>query len=294
MKLIINCDDFGVSYGVNYGIKEAFEKGSATSASIRTNGPAFRDAVELSKTSLKNMGLGIHLNLTDGKPHTKKLSNNKGFYKYNFLSYLILTEILKDKNIFKSVKKELELQFQICREYKLKISHVDGQDHIQMLPAIFEIICRLCNQYKISKIRISYEPYFFVKPLNKNLSTFINFGFAKQILLKLLAQKCKRIIKKYNLKSTDVYFGVLHTNQMDIFVLKSIINQSLKNKYSSVEIALHPAEIHYKKDHVYTSPFFSKYANLKNRDLERKTLLDKNLKKIILQEKIDLVSFKEI
>ena len=67
MKLIINADDFGYSNGVNYGIIDAFKNGILTSTTCLTNMPGFNHAIQLAKEN-PNLGIGIHLTLTCGKP----------------------------------------------------------------------------------------------------------------------------------------------------------------------------------------------------------------------------------
>jgi len=69
-RLIINADDFGLCESVNKGIVEAHTKGVLTSTTIMANMPAADQAVELAK-NLPTLGLGVHLNLTAGKPLSK-------------------------------------------------------------------------------------------------------------------------------------------------------------------------------------------------------------------------------
>ncbi len=66
-RLIINADDFGLCESVNKGIVEAHTKGVLTSTTIMANMPAAEQAVELAK-NLPTLGVGVHLNLTNGKP----------------------------------------------------------------------------------------------------------------------------------------------------------------------------------------------------------------------------------
>ena len=66
-RIVINADDFGLCEGVNKGIVEAHSKGVLTSATIMVNMPAAEQAVDLAK-NLPNLGVGVHLNLTNGKP----------------------------------------------------------------------------------------------------------------------------------------------------------------------------------------------------------------------------------
>ena len=66
-NLIVNADDLGWTEGVNAGIAEAHRNGIVTSASLLANGAAFGAAVELAR-STAGLGVGVHLNLSDGAP----------------------------------------------------------------------------------------------------------------------------------------------------------------------------------------------------------------------------------
>ena len=70
-RLIINADDFGISRGVNIGIIEAAEAEVVTSASMIVNLPGFVDALDLAQLC-PALSLGLHLNLTAGRPLTSR------------------------------------------------------------------------------------------------------------------------------------------------------------------------------------------------------------------------------
>ena len=59
-RLIINADDFGIHEAVNEGIYSAYGQGVLTSTSLLAQGPAFDDAVRMSK-ECNRLGIGIHL-----------------------------------------------------------------------------------------------------------------------------------------------------------------------------------------------------------------------------------------
>ncbi|EAC3820617.1 carbohydrate deacetylase [Listeria monocytogenes] len=73
MKLIMNADDFGFTRAINYGIIDAHNLGVLTSTTLMVTMPAFEHAVELSKQT-PTLGIGLHLNLTLGKPLTNGAS----------------------------------------------------------------------------------------------------------------------------------------------------------------------------------------------------------------------------
>ena len=67
--LIINADDFGMAAGVTNAIVDCHNNGIVTSTTLMTNMPDAERAADLSRP-LKALGVGVHLNLTEGRPLT--------------------------------------------------------------------------------------------------------------------------------------------------------------------------------------------------------------------------------
>lgn len=69
-KAIINGDDFGYSQGVNKGIIKAYQEGILTSTTVLAN--CITESTSIvegsSQISKPKLGIGVHLNLTYGKP----------------------------------------------------------------------------------------------------------------------------------------------------------------------------------------------------------------------------------
>jgi len=65
MKLIINADDFGKAEGINKAIIELAGSGTISSTTVMVNMPFASHANEL--VNIKGLGIGLHLNLTEGK-----------------------------------------------------------------------------------------------------------------------------------------------------------------------------------------------------------------------------------
>lgn len=59
--LIVNGDDFGISQGINRGIKEAYHRGILTSTSLIVNMPSSQEAARLSR-DLPRLSVGLHVN----------------------------------------------------------------------------------------------------------------------------------------------------------------------------------------------------------------------------------------
>ena len=108
-RLIINADDFGLCTGVNCGIVHAHTNGVLTSTTLMAGAPGALQAVELA-AKMPDLGIGIHLNLLEGKPVCKDpkvapLLNNHDEFTYSPSRIALMT--LTGKNIRQAVEMEL-------------------------------------------------------------------------------------------------------------------------------------------------------------------------------------------
>src|SRR5499425_154918 len=65
-RLIVNADDFGLTQGVSAGILSAHRHGIVTSTTLLAT--AAIDAEQLAELRDSGLGVGIHVNLTLGRP----------------------------------------------------------------------------------------------------------------------------------------------------------------------------------------------------------------------------------
>lgn len=291
MKVILCNDDIGLSYGFTEAIKDTFLKGNSTSTSIRTNGTAYAYAVKLLKTELKSIGLGIHLNIVDGKAHTANLANLSGNYKFNFLQYLLMG---RDKPLLAGIETELDYQFKKVLNDGLKIDHISAHFHAHAIPAIFEIVCRLCKKYEIRSIRSLQEPFYLTTSISKNLTPFINSNIAKFCLLNYLSKQNKRTLKRYGLTTTDAFYGILYTDTMNFQTIKAALDDARKRRFKTIEILIHPAYSKDPRDKVYTSQMIKNYVNSKTRQIETLVIQSKKVRDLLFSEGIELSTYKDI
>ena len=74
-NVVVNADDFGMSRQINEAILQAFEKGLISSATLMANMPAFEEACQLVRQDHLQRRIGLHLNLTEGKPLTADIAD---------------------------------------------------------------------------------------------------------------------------------------------------------------------------------------------------------------------------
>lgn len=154
--LICNADDFGISEKISDAIIKGHTGGIITSATLMTNMPAAAYACERVK-NLKSLGVGVHLNLTKGKP-LSSLDEVAGLVSATgeFAKPSIQRKnILKNKEIIRQI--ELEFERQICRIFEFGIipSHCDSHHAIHKIPRVREAMVKVMKMYGIDKARKS-------------------------------------------------------------------------------------------------------------------------------------------
>jgi predicted glycoside hydrolase/deacetylase ChbG (UPF0249 family) len=291
MKLIINNDDLGLTYGITKGIAKCFQKGITTSSSIIVNGTSFNHTIKIIKTgNLKGIGLGIHLNLTDGPSFSKELADHNGNYKHTFVS--LLKGIVLNKKILKFINEDLEDQILKLYSFGVKIDHIDSDKHVHMIPDIFKNVCKLAVKYRIPCVRITREPLFF--SYQDLLYPIKTSNICKSLILNSFSKINIPAAQKYHLKFTDAVYGILYTNYMNVHNIESAIKSAQKHNLQTIEILSHPGYIRDPQDKLFISPLMEKYSQKTNRELEMRTLLNIQLKKYIKTNNISLVKFSEI
>lgn len=158
-KLIVHADDFGLSEKVNEGIVKAHLEGIVTSTSLMAVGAAFEHAVQLTR-STSTLDVGVHLTLTGEAPVSKpadipSLLNQDSCF--NDHANAFVKRYLLQKISLEDIRKELDAQICKAIDHGIAISHLDGHQHIHMLPGIRRIVGELAQQYAIPSIRYPKE-----------------------------------------------------------------------------------------------------------------------------------------
>ena len=159
-KLIVNADDFGLSEKVNEGIVNAHIEGIVTATSVMVNGTAFEHALQLSQ-SVPSLDIGLHLTLTEETPILEtatipSLVNKE--HKFHDHANTLTKRLLLGQISLEDIRRELDAQIRKAKDYSMTISHLDGHQHIHMLPGIRRIVGDLAEQYAIPSIRYPMEP----------------------------------------------------------------------------------------------------------------------------------------
>ncbi len=156
--LVVNADDFGISRGVNRGIVEAYRSGVVTSASLMPNLPAAEDALTRA-TTCHDLGLGLHLTLTAGRPLSPPASvptlvDGDGHFHVlgTLLARLSLGQIRTD-----DLRRELTVQVEWALRRGVRPDHLDSHHHVHVHPRVAPIVIGLAREHQIDWVRCPAE-----------------------------------------------------------------------------------------------------------------------------------------
>ena len=238
-QLIINADDFGYSHEVNSAVQRAYRKGILTSASLMVSGHAVKDAIEIAKSN-PDLAVGLHLVLSHGKSMlacdqvpdlVDKSSHFASSPAVAGLRYFFSARVKRQ------LRMEIEAQFEAFARTGLRLSHVDGHQHLHAHPAVLPTVIELANKYGAAGIRMPNDPFranLRVDRLNTLSKLGIALGHA------VLTAACRLKLPKSGLAYCDASIGVYRSGSMSdvyiIYMLKQL-------KYGSIEFFFHPADI---------------------------------------------------
>ncbi len=227
-KLIINADDLGFSLGVNQAILKANSEGFLSHASLMANTEYFEDAVKNVIPNAKNLQIGVHVNLSCAKAlFSDNILTEKGILKNTFVSLLFKN---KSKKVLNSIEKEVELQILKIKNSGIEISHIDGHEHVHVIPSINNIVKKLAKKHGIPRIREINEGLFESWKFNGKTASISNV--IKLLLLKFLSA--------FNGNSGKIgFYSMMNTCEINGDNLFNFLKNS--KTYETVEIMLHPA-----------------------------------------------------
>ena len=215
-NLIVNADDLGWTEGINRGIADAHRRGLVTSTSLLANGRAFESGLTVQRQH-PDLGIGVHLNLSDG-PATAPAASVPGLL--NKAGELeggpesLLLRLAARSLPLEQVELEWEAQIAKIIAAGIPPTHLDGHKHVHMLPGLFRIALRLAKKHGIGAIRIAHE--------ESRLRSVLSSGgepkngvLLKQGIqargLKLLARDAREMARHAGISSTDYFCGIAQT-----------------------------------------------------------------------------------
>ncbi|MBI3615745.1 MAG: hopanoid biosynthesis-associated protein HpnK [Candidatus Omnitrophica bacterium] len=233
---IITGDDFGSSSAVNQGILQAHERGILTSASLMVTGDAFEEAVALGHAHPR-LAVGLHLTVSSGRaalppqqvPH---LVDSAG----RFSSHLVKAGLWYQfsPQARRELALEIRAQLEKFRRTGLRLSHLDGHQHMHMHPVVLEALIDLSEEFGIRAIRLPGEELAIAVRIDRSrLLIKCVYSWTFGWLRRWAAAR----LRSARIEFADRVYGLLQTGRMTEEYLLRLIPKIQGNR---VEIYSHP------------------------------------------------------
>lgn len=261
LHLVLHADDLGMNRAVNEGILRGFRHGLLTSTSLMANAPDVdhamqcwkelaedRDAGGLPSSAVRQklgdpdcpFDLGVHLNLTQGRPLTgdeypAELLDAEGRFSGVFSLFTGLRR--HGKRLHHAVHRELERQMAVVGDHGLRPTHLNGHQYIEMMPVVSAIVPELVRRFNVGAVRVAWEPALW-RTTALNGRQAIRWPLA--CVKRYFAGRFRTMIEAEGISHPEAFFGTAHAGEVNLRLLRLFLAGGAKHRF--VEIALHPGE----------------------------------------------------
>ena len=143
-SLIVTADDAGIHAGMTEGAIRAHREGIVTACSVVAAGKAFDDTVARLR-DVPSLEVGIHIALVEEESLTGIALPRSWaeFVRWNMTGRLPVV----------SLAREIRAQMQRVLDTGLRITHVNGHQHLHVMHALFGITRDLATEFGIPYVR---------------------------------------------------------------------------------------------------------------------------------------------
>ncbi len=288
-QLIVNADDFGLTEQVSRGILDAHREGIVTSTTLMANGGAFDAAVTLARRSPR-LGVGVHLNLTQGapvSPPSKIPTLVDGQGRLHFSPALLWEGITRRKVNLADIQTELRAQISKARRAGIFPTHLDGHKHVHVLPGVSEIVIRLAQEFGIRRVRCPFEAdpgVWHILRVSQGAAPSVFKQYLVARVVSHFARRFRDEVERAGLMSPAQFYGLSNTGFLNTRGIQDIL---CRMSEGVSELMCHPG---------YADGELVKAGTrlLAQREVEALALTARNVKKLVADEGIQLVSYQDL
>jgi predicted glycoside hydrolase/deacetylase ChbG (UPF0249 family) len=278
-RLIVNADDAGADIGRNAGIFEAIEAGVVTSISILANSPALEDALlRIHSLDSNTISVGVHCNLSEGRPVTsglKRLTGSDGCFLGKAAAQQLLLRS-DDSEMENEIRNEMDAQITRLLDAGISLDHLDGHQHIHVLPAVIRSTVAVAKSRDIPWIRIPEEHASHISDLPDN-------EVKEALFFCTHAEAARPLFRESGFLIPDHFRGLYlkgrlpHSHWMEFLtgIPKGI-----------TELMVHPGRV----SESFASNPFSRFST-RDREKELQALADERFRRALLEAGVELTRF---
>jgi len=273
IQLIVNADDYGRTPGVSEGIRSAHLQGIVTSTTAMMNMPGIEVELEKALIDCPNLGLGVHLVLTAGKPLISSscvpsLTSETGHFPS-------ATEFLDKLPDIDPDQVRFEWEIQIQKFIKLtgkKPDHLDSHHHTSYFTSsLFEIMLELARDLDCA-----------IRPPLAEGNSDLPLDLPPE-LGKLAMGFLPALMEKFKPRRPENFFSSFYDQSVNLENLSRILTNL---PHGSSEIMCHPG--------IADPELVSGSSYNVQREKELKVLKDQSIYALIQQLGIQLINYSQL
>ncbi|NNC23587.1 hopanoid biosynthesis-associated protein HpnK [Salinisphaera sp. USBA-960] len=235
-RVAITADDFGAHAEVNAAIEDAHQNGVLTTASLMVGAPATDQALAMAQRN-PNLGVGLHLVLTDGQSclppsEIPGLVDKHGRFDNNMAR--AGARFAFDPFARRQLAAEIRAQFEAFAATGLTLDHVNTHKHFHVHPTIFRLIVEIGRDYGLHALRWPFEPAASSRAIGARVP------LSEAVLMQPWLARMRRRIERAGLVHNDAVLGLATTGHTTTDVLTRLLGETGPGR---TEIYLHPARI---------------------------------------------------
>ena len=258
-RLVLHADDLGMNRAVTDGILRGFRDGLLTSTSLLANAPDAARALDEWKVLVGEQGsghlpsrawreslgdprlpfdLGVHLNLTQGRPLSRgypaELLDSEGRFSGVFS---LFAQLRHSGDRFRpAILEELTQQVQVVCDHGLRPTHLNGHQYVEMIPAVTTVMLELLERFRIKVVRVAWERSL----LRSTLLGGRPWSWPLARVKHAFARRFRARMDSLGVAHADVFFGTAHAGRADLRLLRVFLASARDDQL--IEIGLHPGE----------------------------------------------------
>lgn len=159
-QVVANADDFGIDENRTSAILECFESGAVSRTTAMVNMAYFEDAVKRIRNAGRLNRMGLHLNLTEGKPLTAAMRecsyfcDASGEFTANFHRSKVSRFVLPH-SLYDIIRNEIIAQVERFFDAGATLKHVDSHHHSHTDLSIAVLAFPILKRYGFKSMRLS-------------------------------------------------------------------------------------------------------------------------------------------
>lgn len=157
-QVVFNADDLGFSAAINAGIHAAAEAGLVREASLGVTGPATEEGVRIARGLAGRLGVGLHLNLTEGRALSGPIAGlTDAAGRFPGLG-AVLKACWRGRPERAGLLREIRAQVARLKALGVAPTHLNGHHHAHAFPVVREALLDVLRESPFPYVRVPDEP----------------------------------------------------------------------------------------------------------------------------------------